>query len=189
MHGKALPNNGCQVVLEALARLGRQRVQGRVVMFPSQGAEAPPFMPDLATRIELLGLDDSVWLHEAVTHDQMPAITAQCDVGMVAYGRDLGENSLPNRLFEYMASGIAVLAPAYAPEIKRIVDAEGIGLTVDFEQPNEVAKAMQWFIEHPQETRAMGARARTAFVERHNWDVEFDRLIVAMAAQPANPRR
>jgi len=181
MHGKALPNNGCHVVLEALARLGEQQARARVIMFPSTGAKAPPFMPDLALHIERLGVGDSVWLHEAVTHEQMPAVTAQCDVGMVAYARDLGEDSLPNRLFEYMASGIAVLAPAYALEIKRIVDAEDIGLTVDFEDAAEVADAMLWFIAHPEETRAMGARARTAFLERHNWDAEFDRLVDTMA--------
>lgn len=188
MHGKALPNSGSQVVLEALALLGERRIRGRVIMFPSTGAGAAPFMPDLASRIERLELGDSVWLHEAVTHDQMPGVTAQCDVGMVAYGRDLGVDSLPNRLFEYMASGIAVLVPSYALEIKRIVDAEDIGLTVDFEQSAEIADAMQWFIEHPKETKAMGARARTAFIERHNWDAEFGRLVAAMAAQSANPR-
>jgi glycosyltransferase involved in cell wall biosynthesis len=144
-------------------------------------------MPDLTSRIERLELGDSVWLHEAVTHEQMPAVLGKCDVGMVAYGRRLGEDSLPNRLFEYMASGIAILAPTYALEIKRIVEAEDIGLTVDFEQPEEVADAMRWFIEHPQETKAMGARARIAFIERHNWDAEFHRLVAAMASQSGKP--
>lgn len=187
MHGKALPNNGCQVVLEALSCLGQQRSRGRVILFPSAGGEAPPYMPDLASRIARLEIGDSVWLHDAVMHEQMPALTAQCDVGMVAYGRDLGEDSLPNRLFEYMACGIAVLAPSYALEIKRIVEAEEIGLTVDFERPDEVAEAMRWFIEHPEETEAMGARARAAFVERHNWDAEFAHLIAAMTARTAKP--
>ena len=188
MHGKALRNNGSQVVLDALAHLGEQKTRARVLMFPSTGAEALPFMPDLASRIARLELSESVWLHDAVTHEQMPAVLAQCDVGMVAYGRGLGEDSLPNRLFEYMASGVAVLAPTYALEIKRIVDAEDIGLTVDFEDPAEVASAMHWFIEHPEETRSMGTRAGAAFMERHNWDAEFDRLVTAMAVQSAKPR-
>jgi len=145
-------------------------------------------MPDLISSIERLGLGDLVWLHEAVTHEKMPALTSQCDVGMVAYGRGFGEGSLPNRLFEYMASGIAVLAPTYALEIKRIVDAEGIGLTVDFENPAEVASAMRWFIEHPEETRVMGAKARIAFMERHNWEAEFELLVDAMGAQSASSR-
>lgn len=187
MHGKALPNNGCHVVLEALARLGANRARGRVILFPSTGPGEPLFMPDLESRLEELGVRGAVWLHEAVTHGQMPSVMTHCDVGMVAYGRDLGEDSLPNRLFEYMASGVAVLAPTYAAEIKRIVDAEGIGLTVDFEQAEEIAAAMQWFIEHPEETRAMGLRAQTAFRERHNWEGEFERLATAMA-RPSGKR-
>ena len=181
MHGKALPYNGSQVVLKALALLGEQQARVRVIMFPSAGAGAPPFMLDLASRIARLELSESVWLHEPVTHAEMPAVTAQCDVGMVAYGRDLGADSLPNRLFEYMASGLAVLAPNYAVEIKQIIDSEDIGLTVDFEDPTQVARAMRWFIAHPERTREMGLRARDAFVERHNWDAEFDQLVDAMA--------
>ena len=181
MHGKASRSSGTKVVLEALAILDEEHAHVRVVMFPSTGPNALPFMPDLAPRIERLGIADSVWLHEAVTHRQMPGFLAQCDVGIIAYGRSLGEDSLPNRLFEYMASGIAVLAPSYAVEIRRIVETENIGLTVDFEDPADVAKGMRWFVTHPKQTREMGARARVAFLERHNWDGEFDRLIEAMA--------
>jgi hypothetical protein len=42
IHGKALPTNGSQVVLEALAHLGEQKSHGRVLMFPSTGPAAPP---------------------------------------------------------------------------------------------------------------------------------------------------
>jgi len=182
MHGKALATNGTPVVLKALACLGEQQRRGRVIMFASTGAGAPPYMPDLPDRIERLGVADSVWLHDAVTHEQMPSVTAMCEVGMVAYGRGLGEDSLPNRLFEYMASGLAVLAPSYAEEIVRIIEAEDIGLAVDFEDPGAIAEAMSWFMEHPVRAREMGARARTAFLERHNWDAEFDHLIEAMDA-------
>lgn len=187
MHGKALPNNGSYVVVNALARLGTERTRSRVILFPSAGPAARPFSPEVGARIEEIGVADAVWLHEAVTHERMPNVMAQCDVGMIAYGRDLGKDSLPNRLFEYMASGVAILAPRYAVEIKRIIDAERIGLTVDFEQPGEIAAAMRWFIEHPDETRAMGVRARNAFLKRHNWDLEFDGLADAMARQSAGP--
>lgn len=182
MHGKAFTTNGTLVVLEALARLGDQQGSGRVIMFPSTGPGASPYMPNLADRIERLGVADSVWLHDAVTHEEMPSVTGQCEVGMVAYGRGLGEDSLPNRLFEYMASGLAVLAPSYAVEIVRIIEAEDIGLAVDFEDPTAVAEAMSWFIANPERTREMGLRARQAFMERHNWDAEFSKLLTKMHA-------
>lgn len=180
MHGKALPGNGTPTVLEAVGRLGKDRTQAKVVMFPNMGQGQPLYLPDLPERIEQLGLGNSIWLHDAVTHTDMPGTLNQCDVGMISYGRRLGEDSLPNRLFEYMAIGMAVMAPCYAGEIKAIIDAEDIGLTVDFENPDDVATAMRWFIEHPVETADMGRRARIAFLARHNWDTEFDHLVQAM---------
>jgi glycosyltransferase involved in cell wall biosynthesis len=113
----------------------------------------------------------------------MPDFLARCDVGVIAYGRDLGERSLPNRLFEYMAAGLAVLAPSYAVDIRQIVEEEGIGRTADFEKPEEVAEAMRWFSENRRQTEEMGRLARKAFLERHNWDAEFDRLTEAMGAE------
>ena len=107
-------------------------------------------------------------------HEQMPKVLSSCDVGMIAYGRRLGEGSLPNRLFEYMAAGVAVLAPEYATEISSIVVAEGVGITADFEDPSDVARAILWLLAHPAERHAMGVRARQAFLRRHNWSCDFD---------------
>lgn len=104
---------------------------------------------------------------------------------MIAYGRTLGVGSLPNRLFEYMARGLAILAPSYSREIREIVEAEGIGRTVDFEDPAAVSGELAWFAAHRDDTREMGERARGAFVERFSWEAEFERLIDAMRARDA----
>jgi len=180
MHGKSLTTNGTQVVLEALAHLGGTREHARVILMRSLGPERPPFILDLEERIESLDLGQSVQQHDAVTHNQMPLLLRKCDVGIIAYGRGLGRDSLPNRLFEYMAAGLAILAPSYSDEIRRIVESERIGRVVDFEKPEDVADAMKWFIDHPHETRAMGERARAAFSLRHNWTSEFEKLTTAM---------
>ena len=194
MHGKALPSNGTSVVLDAAALLDATALLDptalrddttdgtRVLMFRSGSQSTQEYQQSLADRIAALHLTDRVQVHDSVTHERMPDFLARCDVGVIAYGRDLGERSLPNRLFEYMAAGLAVLAPSYAVDIKAIVDDEGIGLTADFESPEEVAEAMRWFGENRQQTEEMGRLARKAFLERHNWDAEFDRLTEAMGA-------
>lgn len=180
MHGKGLPLNGTPVLIEALGRLAPPRPAAKLIIFPSTGKANAYFIPDLEQRIAEAGVDTVVELHDAVTHEEMPDVLARCDVGLIAYGRGLGEDSLPNRLFEYMAAGMAILAPSYAVEIKRIVDAERIGLVVDFEEPDDIAEAILWFGEHPEQTREMGDRARTAFLERHSWEAQFDGLLAAM---------
>lgn len=182
MHGKGGADRGTPVVLDALASLAADPGVARVVIFADSAVGTPLHAPTLLREIGSRGLTEAVWLHESVTHEEMPSVLAQCDVGIIAYGRGLGEDSLPNRIFEYMASGLAVLTPSYAVEIKRIVDGERCGLTVDFEDAEAVAAAMRELAADPEETRKMGERARDAFLARHNWDAEFDMLLERMNA-------
>lgn len=177
MHGKGLAGNGTPVVLEAVAR-----VPGvEVVVFPGMGpaATASRWWPELDARIDALGVRDQVVLHDAVTHEQMPGVLAQCRVGLVAYGRDLGVASLPNRLFEYMSAGMAVVVPSYAVEMSALVEREGIGLAVDMEDATALAEALTRLQSDPDLVTAMGERALVAFRERHNWDVEVGALLAA----------
>ncbi len=132
------------------------------------------FTRELDERLGELTHPEVVVREPGVPHHQMPALLASQDVGMVAYQRDLGVDSLPNRLFEYMACGLAVLAPSYSPEIVSILDAEKVGITADFEDSADVARAFTWLAEHPDDVSEMGERARRAFLERYNWDSEAD---------------
>lgn len=180
MHGKALLSNGTPTVLAALEVMQQTAQAPRVVMFAGMGRGKAVYSTSLGGQLDKLRLAGLVELREGVPHREVPALLASCDVGMVAYGRGLGEDSLPNRLFEYMATGLAILAPSYAREICEIIIAEDIGLTADFDDPWDVSRALEWVAEHPDEIRAMGRRARAAFLTRYHWDAEFDRLIDAM---------
>lgn len=175
-HGKALPGNGTPAVLAAL-----RQVQGvHVALFPGRTEhDGPRYMSELDQELDTGGLRSRVVLLDAVSHRAMPAVLAACSVGLVAYGRDLGVGSLPNRLFEYMAAGMAVLVPEYAVEMTQIVAAERIGLTCDFEDPRDIARRLRELRDDPAEVEAMGRRARAAFLARHAWDSEFTRLLKA----------
>jgi glycosyltransferase involved in cell wall biosynthesis len=183
MHGKALGSNGTSVVLDALAKVRRTTDAVEVVMTtpPVAGGNgsAARRSGDLHSRVA-----DGVRLEPGIPHEQMPKMLSSCEVGMIAYGRRLGEDSLPNRLFEYMAAGLAVLAPSYAKEISGIVLGEGIGVTADFEDPADVARGLLWLVAHPAERHAMGVRARKAFLERHNWSLDFAELAKAIGRLP-----
>lgn len=82
----------------------------------------------------------------------------------------------PIKLFEYMAAGIPVIASNF-PLWREFVDEARCGLLVDPERPEEIAKAMLWMIDNPEEAEAMGRRGRAAILERYNWDQEADALI------------
>ncbi len=71
---------------------------------------------------------------------QLLAHTAEADVGVTLL-QDTCENhrlALPNKLFEYIAAGVPVVASAL-PEIERLVDRYGIGWCVAPDQPQALA--------------------------------------------------
>ena len=84
--------------------------------------------------------------------------------------------TLPIKLFEYMAAGVPVIASDF-PLWREIVVSAGCGVLVDPDKPEEIAAAMRWMLENPEETETMGLRGRAAVLKQFNWDNEAETLI------------
>lgn len=179
LHGKIAEMNGTSQVAASIEVLSEEIQQEMtLVMLDVSGTTAEMRDKVLATGTKLQY--PVLEVIPGVPHEQMSDLMAPCAVGIIAYQRDLGHDSLPNRLFEYMAAGMAILAPLYSPEIVRILDEEQIGLTADFEVPSDIARAITWCVEHPDEVKSMGERARIAYRERYTWASEAERMVDAI---------
>jgi glycosyltransferase involved in cell wall biosynthesis len=178
MHGKANLSRGTTVVLEALS-LAKQQIRGlKCIMIDTIQSSLDGFgANEFYQQLDALNLRDVVELRPGVPMQEMPDVIRGCDAGLIAYGRKLGIDSLPNKLFEYMAAGLPVIAPSYSPEICRIIESEQCGITVDFEDPAAVAEVMINLYQKPQEGREMGRKSREAFEKRHNWQAEVQPLL------------
>jgi len=86
------------------------------------------------------------------------------------------ERSLPNKLFEYMAAGIPVIASNFSLW-REIVEGNNCGLCVDPLNPKEIAKAIEYLLTHPEEARRMGENGRRAVEEKYNWEREGQKLL------------
>jgi glycosyltransferase involved in cell wall biosynthesis len=86
------------------------------------------------------------------------------------------ERSLPNKLFEYMAAGLPVIASNF-PLWKEIVEGNNCGLCIDSLNPKAIAKAIEYLLEHPEEVRKMGENGRRAVLEKYNWEQEAKKLL------------
>lgn len=95
--------------------------------------------------------------------------------------------SLPNKLFEYMAAGIPVIASDF-PYWREIVEGNECGLCVAVE-PRQIAEAIEQLLGDSAMARRMGANGRRAVVERYNWDMERLKLLNAYETlwQPKSP--
>jgi glycosyltransferase involved in cell wall biosynthesis len=128
-------------------------------------------------KVKQLGLENYVELHHGLPFAEMQNQMSACHAGLIAYGKDLGIDSLPNRFFEYMATGIPVIVPSFSAEMVKIVNQEKCGLLTDTENPKNIAESFELLINRPLEAEEMAERGRSAFLLRHNWEHEVAPLI------------
>lgn len=82
----------------------------------------------------------------------------------------------PNKMFEYMSSGIPVIASNF-PLWREIIEGSQCGLCVDPLDPQAIAKAIDFLVSNPDEAAQMGRNGQKAVNERYNWDQEGGKLI------------
>jgi glycosyltransferase involved in cell wall biosynthesis len=82
----------------------------------------------------------------------------------------------PNKMFEYMSAGIPVIASDF-PLWKAIIEGNKCGICVDPLNPDEIADAIEWIAQHPNEAEEMGNNGRRAVETIYNWDIERNKLL------------
>jgi glycosyltransferase involved in cell wall biosynthesis len=84
-------------------------------------------------------------------------------------------DSHPTKMFEYMSSGIPVIASNF-PLWRDIIEGNQCGICVDPLDPKAIAAAIDYLVMHPQAAKAMGENGRRAVLEKYNWAVEANKL-------------
>ena len=130
-----------------------------------------PLANDLKHRAAGLGAGDRVHVLAPVSPDQVIAYAASADIGVSPIVPSClnYRYSLPNKLFQYMAAGIPVVASDF-PQVRAVVEGEACGLLVDTERPPAIAAAIERIIAAPLEAEAMGDRGRRAVEARYHWE-------------------
>lgn len=135
--------------------------------------------PDKNFEKEIKGSDK----HSRVEHiDSLPHREAikqimEADFGLVClWPRQNYLNSMPVKMFEYMAAGLPVIASDFHLW-RKIIQESKSGVCVDPLRPKDIAKAVEYLIEHPEKAREMGENGRKAILERYNWENEEKKLL------------
>lgn len=89
---------------------------------------------------------------------------------------NINATSRNNKLYEYMASGLPVISSNF-PSWKRFLESNHCGIGVNPENPEEIAKAIEYLIDRPEVMKKMGENGRKAVLEKYNWEKESEKLL------------
>jgi alpha-maltose-1-phosphate synthase len=131
-------------------------------------------------RAEAAGLD-GVTFTGALPHDWMPAALAAADIGVAPFDVEahpplqLAFYWSPLKVFEYMAAGLPVVAPAI-PRLARILGPEHARLLYDPRAPRALADAIRHVAADEGERRRLGAAARQRVCDEFSWAAHCRKL-------------
>lgn len=140
-------------------------------------AQPPNYAQKIEERIRELGISKEVQMLGQVPHQEAMKIMREATVGVVTLLPVPNYvSTAPTKMFEYMLAGLPVVCSNF-PLWQEIVTSAGCGLTVDPENPEEIANAIAYLLEHPEEAREMGRRGQRAVLTRYNWAHEEKKLL------------
>lgn len=122
---------------------------------------------------------DRVEFLPPVAPDEVIPLIAGADAGVVSYlpvGRN-NELAAPNKLFEYLHAGLAVVA-SDLPDIRQVVEAHDVGVLFDPADEGSIVRALREVASSEARRQAMRERARAA-APLYTWEAQERVLLEA----------
>jgi len=120
------------------------------------------------------GVQDKIYFHKPILADQIIPNAVQFDVGLaLEYETSLNKKfCVANKIFAYLMSGLAIVGTdtfgqkdifKYFPDAVKLCQ---------MENADDLAKAMQYFIDYPEQLELAKKSARLAAEQEFNWEME-----------------
>ncbi len=166
---------GLLEVVQALAEVVKKHPHWKLCLVGSYSPAS--FEGEVRDLVKKLGVEANVEFIAWVPYDEKERLSSQAAMGVITYLPYSNNTScLPNKLFDYMLVSLPVIASNF-PLYREVVEGSHCGLIVDPSKPPEIARAMEYLIEHPDEARRMGENGRRAVLEKYNWETESKQLL------------
>jgi glycosyltransferase involved in cell wall biosynthesis len=119
---------------------------------------------------------DKVDYRGNVSRAEVWEIMAESVAGLVLYHPEPNHvNAQPNKMFEYMAASLPVVASNF-PLWRKIIESNNFGICVDPLDPKEIADAINKLVGDRKLASEMGEKGRKAVIDHYSWGSEEKKL-------------
>lgn len=165
-HGSLVARHGLDLAVDAL-KIVRESVPGAVLVIC--GASTT-YIEEVLNAARQQGLESAVKYLGRKSQREIVEEIKRCDLGVIPNRRNVfTEINMPTRIFEYLALGVPVIAPATSG----IRDYFADDAIVYFEPDNkaDLAAKMAWSFQHPQELAEIVQKGQVIY-QKHCWAQE-----------------
>ena len=137
-----------------------------------------------------MGISNAVQFPGRMAHDEIPRILGAADIAVAPYPNMADEMWLsPIKLFEYMASGLAVIATEIG-QLTEIIKNGYNGMLVPPQDVSAMSTTIKMLIENPELCSHLGQHAREDVIKKYSWESYVSRLerlfAAVIAGEPFN---
>ncbi|MCD4828669.1 MAG: glycosyltransferase family 4 protein [Candidatus Cloacimonetes bacterium] len=119
--------------------------------------------------------------HGYLDRERVRKLMADCQTGVnVLPPTQNNLQSYPNKLFEYMAAGLPIVASNF-PLWRQLIADNDCGVMVDPLSPESIAAGITRIFDDPQSARRMSEKGRKLALETYNWSREEAKLLALYA--------
>jgi glycosyltransferase involved in cell wall biosynthesis len=179
-HGSLVERNGLELAVDALKKIQEEipeaelRVYGRSTLY----------LERVMTKVQELGMNRSVHFLGPRSLEELASEIQACDIGVVPNQKNtFTDINTPTRIFEYLALGKPVIAPATSG----VQDYFGSEALLFFEagDSGDLAEKMAFVANHPEDVIRMAELGQQVYM-KHTWQREretFVNLVTALIAE------
>ena len=181
-HGSIVPARLPLSVIEAIALLPAG-VSLVCAGYETAGHEG--YLHRLRAEAKRFEVTDRIEFTGAMARADLLRLCATCDVGLALVASNAGDANLDtlvgasNKVFEYLASGLAVLVRD-TPDWRRTFVTPGYGLACNPGSAASLGGALRWLLEHPAERAAMADAGRQRVQNEWNYETAFAGVLAVL---------
>ncbi|HEX2722263.1 MAG TPA: glycosyltransferase family 4 protein [Gemmatimonadaceae bacterium] len=179
--GTLKPWHGLPVLVDAFSTLYRLDPQSRLII----GGDGPE-RATLETALNETGSLSATTFTGAIDPAAVPALLTSFDAAVAPYPANADFYFSPLKVYEYMSSGLPVVASAIG-QIPEIIEHEVNGILCEAGDAGAFAKVLSSLSRSPDLRERLGRAARESVIRSHTWPMVVDRIL-SLAEQGAASR-